>query len=212
MFGIYSSWTATGRGEQAASVQVRPAVTASQRFRVRVVFIQSPSCGCSVHLDTYSCISVFGVATAALGQLTIEYTGQPSSGFCQPITDGHLSTLSVIPSCFQYLMKNISDKPIRTNAAAVVSLVHLSCQRRLRPSDRVSAGLRIPLPPAIADNVRFSERADEYLVARRSTGVYALGNCPGARHGKEGGPKDRARRSPKTRTPSQAKFHPTGRC
>ena len=75
-----------------------------------------------------------------------------------------------------------------------------------------AAGLRTCLPPAIADHLRFSERAEEYLVASRSTGVHALGDRPEARHGKAGGPKDRARRSPKTRTPPQAEFHPRGLC
>jgi len=69
-----------------------------------------------------------------------------------------------------------------------------------------------PLPPAIADHLRFSERVEEYLVASRSTGVYALGDRPGARQGEEGGPKDRARRSPETRTPSRAEFHLRGLC
>lgn len=58
----------------------------------------------------------------------------------------------------------------------------------------------------------FSERAEEYLVASRSTGVYALGDRPEVRQAEEGGPKDRVRRSPETRTPSQAEFHPRGRC
>ena len=76
----------------------------------------------------------------------------------------------------------------------------------------MSAGLRTSLPPAIADHLRFSERAEEYLVASLPTGVFALGDRPGSRHAEEGGPKDRARRSPETRMPSQVKFHPRGLC
>ncbi len=52
-----------------------------------------------------------------------EYTGQPSSGLCQPITDEHVSTLSAISSCFPYLMKTIAATATRTNTAALVSLV-----------------------------------------------------------------------------------------
>ena len=39
---------------------------------------------------------------------------------------GNLSTLAAILTCFSYLMKNISDSPTRTHAAALVSMVRLS--------------------------------------------------------------------------------------
>jgi len=76
----------------------------------------------------------------------------------------------------------------------------------------VAAGLRTPLPPVIADHLRFSERVEELSIARRSTGIHAVGHRPEARHAEEGGPQDRAQRSPKTRTPSQAEIHLKGLC
>ena len=57
----------------------------------------------------------------------------------------------------------------------------------------MAAGLRTPLPPAIANHLRFSERVEEYPVARSSTGICALGDRLEARHAEEGDPKDRAR-------------------
>ena len=68
----------------------------------------------------------------ALVHLTIEYTGRLSSALCQPITDELVSKLSAIPSCFPYLMMSIADTATRTNTAALVSLVRLSCHRSLR--------------------------------------------------------------------------------
>ena len=67
-------------------------------------------------------------------------------------------------------------------------------------------------PPAIADLLRFSGHVEEYPLASRSTGIHALGDRPEVRHAEEGGSKDRARRSQKTRTPSQAEFHLIGLC
>jgi len=134
--------------------------------------------------------------------LTIECTGRPTSGLCQPITDGHLSTRSAIPSCCPHLLKRISGTTKRTNAAAVVSLVRLACQQRLRTA----------LSSAIADRRRSQSVQKSTLGTGRSTRIYALGDRPEARHVEGGGPKNRAKRSLKIRMPSQAEFHPRGLC
>jgi hypothetical protein len=66
--------------------------------------------------------------------------------------------------------------------------------------------------PATAAHLRFSEGVGGFPVSSRSTGRQALDDRPEARHARDSGSEDRARRSPKTRTPSQAEFRPRGLC
>lgn len=94
----------------------------------------------------------------------------------------------------------------------MVSIAPQGCATIPGGGQSVSRAVPDRPPPAIADLLRFSGHVEEYPLASRSTGIHPLGDRPEVRQAEEGGSKDRARRSLKARTRSQAEFHLRGLC